>query len=353
MVEVRDARVFQRALALGNLGFGEAYMDGDFVVEQGTLADLLTVLLRNRLDERLRSHPRLALRVLALRARNRLRHLHTNVRQHYDQGEDLFESFLDRTMTYSCGYARTPDDSSEELQQNKFERICRKLRLAPGHRLLDIGCGFGGLLIHAASSYGVTGVGITNSRSHAARGRVNAGRAGVADRVDIRLGDFSTVTEPFDRIVSVGMLEHVPRRLHARYFESIARCLAPRGLGLVHAIACNAPSNDHDPFIQTYIFPGSNQPRLSEIAGGLERNRLLILDVENIVRHYGYTVTRWLERFQENAGRLDPLKYDARFKRMWEYYLSCGIAAAAVSDAAVYQVLFTNDPMIDLPLARV
>jgi len=121
----------------------------------------------------------------------------------------------------------------------------------------------------------------------------------------------------------------------------------------VHAIGCNAPSNDHDPFIQTYIFPGSNQPRLSEIAGGLERNRLPILDVENIVRHYGYTVSRWLERFQENAARLDGSKYDARFKRMWEYYLSCGIAAAAVSDAAVYQVLFTNDPTIDLPLARV
>jgi len=353
VVDVRDARVFERALALGNLGFGEAYMDGDFVVEQGTLADLLTVLLRNRLDERLRSHPRLALRVLALRARNRLRQLHTNVRRHYDQGEDLFESFLDRSMTYSCGYAKTPHDTSEELQQNKLERICCKLRLGPGRRLLDIGCGFGGLLIHAAASYGISGVGITNSRSHAARGRANAERAGVADRVEIRLGDFSTITEPFDRIVSVGMLEHVPRRLHASYFQCLARCLAPGGVGLVHAIGCNAPNNDHDPFIQTYVFPGSNQPRLSEIASGLERNRLPVLDVENIVRHYGFTVRRWLERFQENAGRLDPVKYDARFRRMWEYYLSCGIAAAAVSDAAVYQVLFTNDPTIDLPLARV
>jgi cyclopropane-fatty-acyl-phospholipid synthase len=353
VVDIRDARVFQRALALGNLGFGEAYMDGDFIVEQGTLADLLTILLRNRLDERLRSHPRLALRVLALRARNRLRPLHTHVRQHYDLGEDLFESFLDRTMTYSCGYANTPHDTSEELQQNKFERICRKLRLEPGQRLLDIGCGFGGLLIHAARAHGVSGVGITNSRSHAARGRANAERAGVADRVDIRLGDFSTIAGRFDRLVSVGMLEHVPRRLHRRYFSCVAGCLTPNGLGLVHAIGCNAPANDHDPFIQTYIFPGSNQPRLSEIAGGLERNRLPILDVENIVRHYGYTVRRWLERFQENAGRLDASKYDARFKRLWEYYLSCGIAAAAVSDAAVYQVLFTNDPTIDLPLARV
>jgi cyclopropane-fatty-acyl-phospholipid synthase len=182
---------------------------------------------------------------------------------------------------------------------------------------------------------------------------VNAERAGVADRVEIRLGDFSAIAGTFDRLVSVGMLEHVPRRLHGRYFECIARCLGPGGVGLVHAIGCNAPHNDHDPFIQTYIFPGSNQPRLSEIAAGLERNRLLILDVENIVRHYGYTVSRWLECFRQNAAYLDPVKYDARFKRMWEYYLSCGIAASAVSDAAVYQVLFTNDPTIDLPLARV
>ena len=149
------------------------------------------------------------------------------------------------------------------------------------------------------------------------------------------------------------MLEHVPRRLHASYFHRLAASLEPGGLGLVHAIGCNAPRNDHDPFIQTYIFPGSNQPRLSEIARHLEANRLLILDVENIVRHYGHTVRRWLERFHQNAGCLDPVKDDARFRRMWEYYLSCGIAAAAVSDAAVYQVLFTNDSSIDMPLARV
>ncbi len=352
-VDVRDERVFNRVLALGNLGLGEAFMDGDLALEQGTLVDLLTVLLRNRLEERLRSHPRLALRVLGLRLRNRLRPLHTNVRRHYDQGEDLFESFLDRTMTYSCGYARTPQDSAEDLQQNKFDRICRKLRLEPGQTLLDIGCGFGGLLIHAAAVHGVSGVGITNSQSHARRARMNADRAGVGGRVEIRLGDFSSIGESFDRIVSVGMLEHVPRRLYARYFHGLAASLVRGGLGLVHAIGCNAPRNDHDPFIQTYIFPGSNQPRLSEIARHLEANRLLILDVENIVRHYGFTVRRWLERFHQNAGCLDPVKYDSRFRRMWEYYLSCGIAAAAVSDAAVYQVLFTNDSSINMPLARV
>ena len=270
VVAIEDERVFQRTLGLGNLGLGEAYMDGDFHLEQGTLAEFLAILLRNRLDHRLRAHPRLAFRVLALRLGNRIRGLQTNVRHHYDQGDDLFEAFLDRTMTYSCGYARTPEDSVEQLQQNKFERICRKLRLAPGQQLLDIGCGFGGLLIHAARTHGVRAVGITNSRVHWARGRVEVEREGLANQVDIRLGDFASLHGRFDRIVSVGMLEHVPRRLYRHYFRSIARYLAPGGLGLVHTIGCNAARNEHDPFTQAYIFPGSNQPRLSEMTKHLE-----------------------------------------------------------------------------------
>lgn len=149
------------------------------------------------------------------------------------------------------------------------------------------------------------------------------------------------------------MLEHVPRREYGRYFRVIASAFTPRGIGLVHAIGYHAPRNAHDPFIQKHIFPASGQPKLSEIARHLERNRLAILGVENIVRHYGYTAMRWLERFRQNQDRLDPVKYDLRFRRMWEYYLSCGIAAAFVSDAAVYQVLFTNDPMLEIPLARV
>jgi cyclopropane-fatty-acyl-phospholipid synthase len=353
VVRIHDERIFQRALTLGNLGLGEAYMDGDFDMEQGTLAALLTVLLRNRVDERLRTNPWLVVRLLALRLRNAVRGGRRNVQRHYDQGEDLFESFLDETLTYSCGYAVSPEDGLEMLQRNKFDRICRKLRLSPGHHLLDIGCGCGGLLIHAARHHGTSGIGVTNSRTHCARARAEVARAGLADRVAITLGDFGIVPGRFDRLVSVGMLEHVPPRDYDRYFRTIAARLAPGGIGLVHAIGCNAPRNVHDPFTQTYIFPGSHQPRLSDIVSRLEANRLPILDVENIVRHYGYTTRRWMERFRENAERLDPVKYDGRFRRMWEYYLSCGIAASAVSDAAVYQVLFTNDCTLDLPLARV
>ena len=276
-----------------------------------------------------------------------------NVQRHYDAGDELFAAFLDPTMTYSCGYMASPDDSLEKMQRNKFERICRKLELRPGDRLLDIGCGFGGLLIHAATHHCAHGVGVTNSRRHCARGQENVARAGLADRIEIRSDDFTRVTERFDRVVSVGMMEHVPRREYAAYFAAIARVLAPDERGLVHTIGCAGSTNDHDPFIQKYIFPGSGQPRLSEIAGGLERERLAILDVENIVRHHGHTILRWLANFRRNRGSLDPARHDDRLCRMFEYYFHCGIAAAFAAESAVFQVLFAADAAAPMRLHRV
>ncbi|HVF88780.1 MAG TPA: class I SAM-dependent methyltransferase [Blastocatellia bacterium] len=353
VVRVHRERFFSRVLCYGNLGMGESFMDGDFDVELGNLHDLLHVLLRNRLDRRVKSDPRLALRILGTRLANALRGKEGNVQSHYDIGDDLFETFLDPTLTYSCGYAGAADDDLERLQLNKLDRICRKLDLRPGDRLLDIGCGFGGLLIHAAKNFGVTGTGITISRRHSERAGERVSEAGLAGSVRVVFQDFRSVEGEFDKVVSVGMMEHVPRSQYGRYFKNVARVLAPQGRGLVHTIGCNTIRNEHDPFIQKYIFPASNQPRLSEIASHLERNRLGILDVENIVRHYGHTVLRWLEEFRRNRHRLDRAKYDERFNRMWEYYFACGIAAARASDSAVYQVLFTKDCAAPMPLHRV
>jgi cyclopropane-fatty-acyl-phospholipid synthase len=260
--------------------------------------------------------------------------------------------FLDRSMNYSCGFARSPDDDLEALQRQKMERICRKLRLGPPDHPLDIGCGFGGHLNFAAREYGARGTGITLSRAHADGARRRVAYAGLADRIRIEFGDFRDVKGRYDRIVSVGMLEHVPRRLYRAYFGTIGRCLAPGGLGLVHVIGCNADRNRHDPFIQKYIFPASNQPRLSEIASGLERSGLAVLDVENIAQHYAYTVQGWLRNFRANRARLSA-RYDETFLRMWEYYFHCGIAAAFASDGAVYQTLFAADRAARPPLARV
>jgi len=352
-VRVANPRVFNRALAAGSLGLGESFMAGDFTVDDGALDRLLEILLRNRLDRKIKERPWTAFRIALLRVADALRGKAHNVQRHYDLGDDLFEAFLDSTLTYSCGYATDPGDDLETLQRNKLERICRKLRLRPGDRLLDIGCGFGGLLVHAAKHHGVNATGVTLSRRHCARGQAVAAREGLSDRVRIEYADFNDVAPEFDRVVSVGMMEHVPRREYDRYFGRIAQVLTRDGLGLVHTIGANAVKNEHDPFIQKYIFPSSNQPRLSEMATGLERNGLAILDVENMIRHYGYTAKRWLENFRARRARLDPGRYDEAFQRMWEYYLSGAVAAARASNAALYQVLFARDYAAPMPLHRV
>lgn len=353
VVHVHDERFYRRVLASGNLGMGEAFMDGDFTVDEGLLPELMTLLLRARLDKRLRGDPRTLARIAAIQVENRLRGDHHNVRSHYDIGNDLYEAFLDPTMTYSCGYARSEDADLATLQADKLERICAKLRLHAGERLLDIGCGYGGLLLHAAREHGIVGHGISVSRQHAKLARTRIAEAGLADRLTIEVADHRSLRGRFDKVVSVGMMEHLPRREYGPYFDGIARVLAPGGLGLVHVIGCNGPRNDHDPFIQRYIFPGSGQPRLSEISAHLEARELPILDVENLIRHYALTLRRWRERFLANRDDLDPHRYDLRFKRMWDYYLSCGIAGALASDGALYQVLFTNDCTAAIPLARV
>ena len=342
-VRVHHERLFRRIAAAGNLGLGEAYMDGDFDVEAGTLEDFVAILLRNRLDERIKTDLSVLLRVGLQRALSVLRGKQDNIHRHYDLGNDLFESFLDRSLTYSCGYARTVADDVEQLQYQKLDRICQKLRLRRDETLVDIGCGFGGLLLHAARHYGVKGVGLTISEEQHKLGNERIRAAGLDGRVQIVFQDFTRCSGQYDKVVSVGMMEHVPRKEYGVYFRQIRALLREGGLGLVHTLGCNAARNVHDPFIQKYVFPASNQPRLSEIANGLERNRLAILDVENMVRHYALTGRRWLERFEQNASRLDARKYDERFKRMWRYYFACGIAATDNgSDTALYQVLFTT-----------
>ena len=352
VLRVHDPRLFARVVRYGNLGLGEAFMNGDFTVEEGELHEFLTACLRSRLEERFRHDVRLAARALYHRTRALLDGTARSVRRHYDIGEDLFEAFLDGSMSYSCGYARSTADDLPTLQRAKLDRICGKLCLRADDRLLDIGCGFGGLLIFAAREYGIRGVGVTLSRLHAESATRRVAEAGLAERIQIKLADFGGITGTYERVVSVGMLEHVPRRRYRAYFRTIARTLGPDGLGLVHTIGCNAARNHHDPFIQKYVFPGSNQPRLSEIAGGLERAGLAVLDVENIAQHYAYTIRGWLGGFRAKRSYL-ARHYDETFLRMWEYYFHCGIAAAFASDGAVYQTLFSADRSARPPLARV
>ena len=344
ILDVRDNEFFGRVLRAGNLGMGEAYMDGLFRVADNKLPELLTCLLKHRIDKKIRGNWSTTARYALMLAGNSFASRKRNVRRHYDIGDSVFDTFLeDEYMLYSCGYAKTHDDSIVDLQTQKIDRICKKLNLSEGAEFLDVGCGNGGLLVHAAKHYGVQATGITNSVSHASRAREHARQYGVEDRVNIVLGDFSEISGHFDRIASVGMLEHVPSNAYGRYFRTIKRALTADGWALVHAIGKNARVNNHDPFIQKYIFPGSDTPKLSVLANNIESLDMAIIDVENMVRHYAITCRHWFDAFNRNKHKLDSEIYDEQFKRMWEYYLSCGIAVALVGDLSVYQVLFTKD----------
>ncbi|HLW66593.1 MAG TPA: class I SAM-dependent methyltransferase [Gemmataceae bacterium] len=353
VVHVRDPRFFTRVLALRNLGLGEAYIDGDFEIEQGTLEDLLCILIRSQMADKARKNLRLGLKVAWIEWSNKLRAKHQNVQRHYDVGDDLFEAMLDPSMAYSCGYKLSPNDTLPDLQRNKFDRICQKLKLQKGDQLLDIGCGFGGLLIHAATKYGVSGLGITNSQAHAAKANRRVDQAGLSGRLRIEYGDYHKVKGEFTKVVSVGMMEHVPRSEYGRYVGTINNVMHKGGLGLIHCIGCNNVRNYHDPFIQKYIFPGSGQPKLSEMARQLEQHRLPILDAENIGRHYEPTVRAWLHNFRAAENKLCNNGYDNRFLRAFEYYLCSGVAQAGHSNtAALYHVLFTKG-LSSLPWYRV
>ncbi|MEJ8815514.1 cyclopropane-fatty-acyl-phospholipid synthase family protein [Variovorax ureilyticus] len=343
-VRVHSHDFYRKVICYGNLGLAEAFMAGDFDVDDEQLPQLLTLLLQSRLDAQLAHDLHFVIHYAWIRLMNFAVSRKTNVQRHYDIGAELFDAFLrDRYQVYSCGYAHSVGDDIDSLQRNKLERICQKLKLRSGHRMLDIGCGGAGLLIHAALNHGIRGVGITNSRAHHQLALRNIRAHGLEDRIAIEFGDFSGVAGKFDRVASVGMLEHVPPRTVSTFFRKVASVLTPGGWALVHAIGLNAAKNKHDPFIQKYIFPGSDTPKLSVMARNIEANHLAIIDVENIVRHYAITCRRWLEAFRCNRHTLDESYYDASFKRMWEYYLSCGIAAATAGNLAVYQLLFTGD----------
>jgi cyclopropane-fatty-acyl-phospholipid synthase len=352
-VEVTDPGFFVRVLTEGNLGLAESFMAGGWRITRGTLEHLLTVFAASRLDEHVRVDLRTAVSMGVMRARQLARGTRANAQAHYDVGDDLYETFLDATRGYTCGYQRAADDSIEQLQENKYDRLCQKLHLREGETLYDIGCGYGGLMIHAAQRYGVRARGITNSDAHGTFARRRARELGLEERVSIEIGDLREARGVHDKVVSVGVLEHQGPHEHRAFFDTVSRLLRDDGFGLVHTIGCVTAENVHDPFIQKYIFPGSTQNPLSVIVQHLERRRLAVLDVENVARHYAPTSQRWLDRFRARRHQLDPARYDATFQRMWEYYLALCVAGSSATDGAVWQVLFTRNYRRALPLHRV
>jgi cyclopropane-fatty-acyl-phospholipid synthase len=308
-----------------DLYFGELYMDGALVIEHGTLVDLLELLGRN-LPRQRQAPNHSALRPVRavmrrIQQRNSRRTARRHVAHHYDLSHEHYRQFLDTDMQYSCAYFADPGFSLEQAQEAKKRRIAAKLLLAPGLRVLDIGCGWGGLALSLAEMERVEVVGVTLSREQLTVARQRATQAKVDDRVRFELKDYREIEGRFDRIVSVGMFEHVGVPNYATFFGRIRELLNVDGVALIHSIGRINGPDITSAWTRKYIFPGGYIPALSEVAPVFERSGLLLADMEILRLHYAETLRHWRERFlasQRHEGRI----YDERFCRMWEFYLA-------------------------------
>ncbi|MEM7631115.1 MAG: cyclopropane-fatty-acyl-phospholipid synthase family protein [Pseudomonadota bacterium] len=322
-----------------DLGFGEAYMDDRMAPQNCTLDELLVILIRNRaagdVPAWMKTLNRARFHARAFLQRNAPGRARRNVAHHYDLSDELYAMFLDEDMQYSCAYFRDPDMSLEEAQVAKKAHIAGKLHLEPGMRVLDIGCGWGGMAMTLARDYGCEVLGITLSDNQLATAERRVEAAGLADKVRFDLRDYRHVSGTFDRIVSVGMLEHVGVPNFGTYFGKVSDLLAPDGVALIHTIGRSAPPMAHSSWINKYIFPGGYVPSLSELAPAIEQSGLWQSDIEIWRLHYAMTIRHWRARFN---ARLDDIRaqYDERFVRMFQYYLTVCILAFEHQMQAVY-----------------
>lgn len=318
-------RSLHRSLFLNpELKTGEAYMDGTLIIEEGTLRDLLTLYALNRTN--LRGQPvQRGLRKVYKSLRryyqhNPLRRSRQNVAHHYDVSNDVYRLFLDDDLNYSCAYFLTPEDSLETAQQNKLRHIAAKLMLRPGQKILDIGSGWGGMALYLAGAADVDVTGVTLSVEQHALATRRAEERGLSHRVRFLLKDYREVQGKFDRIVSVGMFEHVGLGHYGEFFAKVSDLLADDGVALLHAIGRKGGPGATGAWIRKYIFPGGYSPALSETFAALESSSLWATDIEIWRLHYAETLLAWEQRFQKNRAQIAAIM-DERFCRMWEFYL--------------------------------
>lgn len=320
---------------------GEAYMNGSLIVENDDLYGLLALLQQNLL-QRSESLPASGLSLLrrhmrGLKQTNSRRRAQANVAHHYDLSSALYDLFLDQDRQYSCAYFRNPDDTLEAAQRNKKELIAKKLLLKPDHRVLDIGCGFGGLGLHLAREHGSKVTGVTLSKEQLSVAEQRARQERLETRAQFELMDYRQVEGQFDRIVSIGMFEHVGIPQYTQFFDTIRNRLADDGVALIHTIGRADGPGVTDPWIEKYIFPGGYSPALSEIMSVVERSGLYVTDIEVWRLHYAETLKAWRTRFEANLDRVKEL-YDERFCRMWRYYLVASELAFRHNGHVVFQL---------------
>lgn len=343
IVHIRDNKTLWRIIRHPELALGQAYMDGGFVVERGTILDFLKLTARNGRNVKRR-------RRRSMTHKNPRKAARQNVAHHYDLSGDLYRLFLDADRQYSCAYFAHPDMTLEEAQAAKKRHLAAKLLVEPGQKVLDIGCGWGGLGLTLAEEYGADVVGVTLSTEQLEESRKRAAGRGLQSRARFDLRDYRDVQGRFDRIISVGMFEHIGVAHYQEFFDTVAALLDEQGVAVLHTIGNFRGPSPNNPWIEKYIFPGGMIPALSQITPAIERAGLIMTDVEILRLHYAETLKAWRERFLAHWDEAAAL-YDERFCRMWEFYLSGAEAGFREGDLAVFQIQMAKDRHV-VPLTR-
>ena len=324
-----------------DLSFPEAYMKGEIKIENGSLLDFLNLTFKNIGRSEINASGYIIKKMLHIwrffTNYNFPVKSKKNVEHHYDLGEDLYDLFLDQSRQYSCAYWKSNDESLEDAQQNKINHIIKKLDLKSGQTVLDIGSGWGSMCFEIAKQSECEVVGYTLSRNQYEYCIKKAKELKLDNQCHFELSDYRDINGKFNRIVSVGMLEHVGRKFYKTFFKKINRLLTDDGLALIHTIGSVDPKGPPQPFIQKYIFPGGLVPSGSDLIDALEKTGLICADMESLIHHYDKTLKSWLDRFLKNRNKAKKM-YSENFARMWEFYLASTSAAFKYRDLLVYQL---------------
>jgi len=344
-LKILNKKLHYKLLLRPDLYFGEAYSDGDIIIENGTLTDFLDLALMNigRKEINLFSKfmNKLSGSYRYLTNFNFIKKSKMNVAHHYDLSDELYDLFLDSKKQYSCAYFKNENDTLEDAQNNKIQHIIKKLNIKSNQKILDIGCGWGSLAIDIAKITNCEVTGITLSENQFAYCVKKAKELNMENQVRFKLIDYRELNEKFDRIVSVGMFEHVGRKFYKKFFIEIEKLLEDNGVSLIHTVGSVNPPRDPHPWITKYIFPGGYTPSLSEVTTPIEKAGLIISDIEVLKLHYSHTLRHWKENCIKNKTEIIEM-FDERFFRMWEFYLTGCEIAFKWGDQVVYQLQLTK-----------
>ena len=345
-IRLLDKSLNYKLLLNPDLYFGEAYTDGSLIIENGSLTDFLEIAFKNIGRGDINFYSKIFNKIKGTYRYftnfNRIINSKKNVSHHYDISEKLYDLFLDKKRQYSCAYFKNENDSLEDAQTNKIDHIIKKLNIKPNQRVLDIGSGWGSLAIDIAKKTNASVTGITLSKNQFDYSNKKVKEMNLGNQVDFKLIDYRQLNEKFDRIVSVGMFEHVGRKFYKTYFNQVSKLLKDDGISLIHTIGSVNSPRDPQPWITKYIFPGGYTPSLSEIAGPIEKSGLIISDMEVLRMHYSHTLRHWKERFLSKKQEVLEM-FDEKFMRMWEFYLASCEMAFKWGDQVVFQLQLTKN----------